>query len=396
MPLIMLLGLAGFASALSLRATDPLLPLIASDLVVTIGEAAMLVSAYTLPYSLMQLVLGPVADALGKARLIRACAVILTVGLALSAIAPGYATLATARALAGGFAGGLIPVSMALIGDRVPFDGRQLAISRFLLWVIIGQLVGSAGSGLLGEAIGWRGVFALTAVVTGIMAVLALTMLRDAGVARTPLSWHGSIARYAEVLRNPRALPVIGVVALEGMLFFGQMPFVAPLLIERGAGASFEAGLVISAFAIGGIGYSLIVRWLLRVLGPTRMMALGGVLGGAALAASALPLAWPGTAAGFAVAGLGFFMLHNTLQTEATELASAARGSALAMFACAFFLGQGSGVIMIRHASAAAGLPVVYVVIGCAIIALGFIASRLLRRPRSPSTTADVLERGTS
>ena len=42
------------------------------------------------------------------------------------------------------------------------------------------------------------------------------------------------------------------------------------------------------------------------------------------------------------VAGISFYMLHNSLQTEATELAPSARGSAVALFACGFFIGQGS------------------------------------------------------
>jgi hypothetical protein len=43
------------------------------------------------------------------------------------------------------------------------------------------------------------------------------------------------------------------------------------------------------------------------------------------------------------VIGLSYYMLHNCLQTEATELAPTARGSAVALFACGFFLGQALG-----------------------------------------------------
>jgi predicted MFS family arabinose efflux permease len=43
--------------------------------------------------------------------------------------------------------------------------------------------------------------------------------------------------------------------------------------------------------------------------------------------------------------GLGFYMLHNTLQTCATQLSTSARGTGVSMFACALFLGQSSGVV---------------------------------------------------
>ena len=40
------------------------------------------------------------------------------------------------------------------------------------------------------------------------------------------------------------------------------------------------------------------------------------------------------------VAGLGFYMLHNTLQVNATQMAPAHRGSSLALFAAILFIGQ--------------------------------------------------------
>ena len=46
------------------------------------------------------------------------------------------------------------------------------------------------------------------------------------------------------------------------------------------------------------------------------------------------------------IAGVSFYMLHNSMQTEATELAPSARGSAVALFACGFFVGQGLGPIV--------------------------------------------------
>ena len=68
--LIFCLGLASFASSVSLRALDPMLPVVAADLQVTLARAALLASAYSFPYALMQVVLGPAADAVGKVKLI--------------------------------------------------------------------------------------------------------------------------------------------------------------------------------------------------------------------------------------------------------------------------------------------------------------------------------------
>jgi predicted MFS family arabinose efflux permease len=48
-----------------------------------------------------------------------------------------------------------------------------------------------------------------------------------------------------------------------------------------------------------------------------------------------------------ALGGLGFYMLHNTLQTQATQMAPQARGAAVALFASVLFIGQSLGVSVV-------------------------------------------------
>jgi DHA1 family inner membrane transport protein len=378
-PLLFVLGVAGFASSVALRAADPTIPTIAADLDVELNTAAWVASAYSLPYAAMQLVLGPVGDAIGKARLIKLSLVVLFVALILTSIAPDFATLIAARVLAGAFAGGIIPVSLALIGDRVAYEGRQVAISRFLVAVILGQMAGSAAAGGLAEMLGWRWVFAACAASGGIALAVALPFLRPRGVAREPLSIERALGRYRSVVAHPHAAVVLTTVALEGVFVFGVFPYTAPMLARHGSGSSFEAGVVLGAFAAGGILYSLVVGRLIRRLGLTGMMQAGGAILGLVYAATALPTAWGVVAATFLVAGFAFYMLHNTMQTLATELAPEARGSALALFACTFFAGQGIGPPLAGALSEAVGLPVVFIGFGALTAVLGFTAARLLR-----------------
>ncbi|CAO3405057.1 MFS transporter [Azospirillum palustre] len=380
MRLIFLLGLAGFASAFSLRTTDPMLTLIADDLGVTVRQAALLASAYTLPYALMQIVLGPVGDAIGKSRLVRLALSVLTVGLALSTIAPTYGTVMAGRILAGAFAGGIIPASMALIGDRVPYEERQIAISRFLLAVILGQMSGSAVSGALAEAFGWRAVFGLSAGLTALICAAALIGLAREVETRSPLSVAEAQRRYATVLTNPASLFVFATVAAEGLLIFGVFPFVAPVLIEHGASGAFQAGLTIAAFAIGGVVYSAVVRRLIASLGQWGMMKAGGLAAGLAYLVIAFPVPWPVVSLAFLVAGFGFYMLHNTMQTQATELAPTARGSALALFASSFFIGQGIGPVLYGYISTHTGFGPLFLGVGTLTAGLGFASARLIRR----------------
>ncbi len=380
MRLILLLGLAGFASAFSLRSTDPMLALMADDLAVSIPQAALLASGFSIPYAVMQLVWGPVGDAVGKTRLIRLALAVLTLGLVLSALAPGYGSVMAARILAGAFAGGIIPASMALIGDRVPYAGRQLAISRFLVAVISGHMLGSAAAGVLAELFGWRAVFAISAGVTALVLLAAVLGFRREAEARVPLSLADARRRYATVLANPVSAMVFLVVAVEGLLVLGVFPFVAPLLLSRALGGAAEAGLALVAFAAGGLVYTTQVRRLLRWFDQWRMMSLGGLVIAATYLAIAAAPAWQLVALAFLVAGFGYYMLHNTLQTQATELAPGARGSAVALFAASLFLGQGLGPALYGPVAPAVGYPAIFAATGLLTAGLGFVAVRLIRR----------------
>jgi predicted MFS family arabinose efflux permease len=47
-----------------------------------------------------------------------------------------------------------------------------------------------------------------------------------------------------------------------------------------------------------------------------------------------------------AMIGLGFYALHNTLQTNATQMTPQARGTAVAIFSSVIYLGQTAGVAL--------------------------------------------------
>ena len=75
-------------------------------------------------------------------------------------------------------------------------------------------------------------------------------------------------------------------------------------------------------------------------------------------------------------AGLGFYMLHNTLQVQATQMAPEARGTAVTLFACLLFLGQSAGVLVVAFSVDRGWLPPVFSAAALGVLALGFVISR--------------------
>ncbi len=387
MHLLLVLGVSCLTSTMIVRIVDPLVPEIARDLVSLPGTVALLATAFAFPFAIGQPVLGPLGDALGKARIIKWCLGVLAFALALSAIAPTIETLFLARILAGLAAGGTIPLAIAMIGDRVPMAKRQVALSRLLVAMMTGQMIGVVGSGLIGSAAGWRWVMALSCLMVVLSLWLSIARLEPRPDAeRRPFSLAGMRDGYARVFANPRAKVCYSAVFVEGMCIFGILPYLALQLEARGAGGIREAGFVLAGLGLGGLLFAALVKtMLIRLGGQVNLIRAGGLLAGIGLASYTMVQGWPAGAATFVVTGLGFYMIHNSMQTQATELAPDARGAAVALHAFFFFLGQACGPVLYRLGFEMAGVlsPLPVLIAAVTMAGLGFGVAHLLSRQSS-------------
>ncbi len=377
--LILILAVSGFASTFSARAVEPMVGVIARDLNSTPQTIALLAAAFALPYAFIQPILGPIGDALGKERVMKVALSLLFLALAGSFFAPNAETLFGLRIVAGAAAGGAVPLSIALIGDRVDMSKRQVALSRYLVAVIVGQLAGSSLAGLLAEWIGWRGVFGLSTIMMACALTATVIGFRGA-LPGGKFDPKAAILRYRDILSNPRALFLFGSVFVESTAIFSVFPYIAPLLEERGGGGAREAGFAIGGFAIGGLVYSALVSWMLRRLGIGRILVGGGFFAAAALLVLGLAGDWTHDFAALLLLGLGFYMMHNTFQAQVTEVAPGARASAVALHAFSFFCGQALGVVLMGFGLRHLGLTISTAIAAVVILGVGLNASAVLSR----------------
>jgi MFS transporter, DHA1 family, inner membrane transport protein len=386
MSIFLIFAACGFASSFSLRLIDPLVLPIASHFAVASSTAAMLSPAYALPYAISQPFLGPISDRFGRIRCMRICMAGLAATLLVGALAQSFPVLFASRMVAGVFGGGLVPLVLAALGDAYDMAGRQVAIGRMLFALISGQMLGSIVAGFASEAAGWRSAFWISCALALVATVLLWTALREARVA-TVASAASFRALYGRVFANPKAKWLYPVVLVEGMLFFGFFPYAgeALLAIEPGSARDVarHVGVVLGAFGIGGLVYAFTVRRLLHALGVVRMCIAASILGAAAYGALAIAGSWWQAAIAMLAGGLAFYMLHNSLQTEATELAPTARGSAVALFASGLFLGQGAGPLLFGPVAHAIGHAPAYALVAIALLVLGQVVVRriVVRRP---------------
>jgi predicted MFS family arabinose efflux permease len=179
------------------------------------------------------------------------------------------------------------------------------------------------------------------------------------------------VRSFAAVLSVGWARVVLLTVFVEGFLVVGALAFV-PTHLHRTYGMPLTlAGAIVMLYGVGGLVYAALSPILVRRLGEPGLAAAGAVLLAVCFAGVALARMPLVAALACFVAGLGFYMLHNTLQVNATQMAPSHRGSSLALFAAILFVGHAAGatvagVLAERHGTGPvlAGAGVLLLVVG--------------------------------
>jgi predicted MFS family arabinose efflux permease len=385
---VVVLALASFASASALRAVDPLLPLLAETFGTTAGGASAVITAFAVAYGALQAVNGPLSDRIGKYRMVFWVTSISAVGNLACAFAPTLPLLVAARFATGATVGAIVPLAIAWIGDAVPYERRQPVLARFLIGNMLGIGLATTVSGWLGELFGWRSIFFALAGLYVVTAGLLWFELQTNPATRQAAKAPGSIAqaflRMVSLTRIPWVRVVLAVVFVEGVLFNGALAFTA-YHAHRYLGLGIAAsGTLVAAFAGGGLIYAAVSGRLVPRLGERGLVLAGGICIGIGYIGLALAPG-PGIAVASLVSlGAGLYMLHNTLQVHATQMAPESRGAAVALFAFCLFGGQSAGVWLAAHVVDAAGTRPVFAIaaVGLPLLALDFrrrLAARRLK-----------------
>lgn len=376
---------------MAMRVNDALLPQLAQIFGVPLSTTAQVVSFYALAYGAAQVLWGPVGDRFGKYRVVFWTVVACALASLACAQAGDFGQLRAARVLAGMLAAAIIPLSIAWIGDVVPYERRQPVLARFLIGQITGLATGVWLGGVAADHLGWRVPYFLLAGVYSVVSVqlfIGLRRLPPASSGRAGSAVATSLTRtlgdFREVLGGRWAQTLLCIVFLEGVFLFGPLAFMAAHLHQRLGVSLTVAGSLVMVFGAGGLVYALAARRLLIRLGEAGLARTGAVFLCLGLAAIAFGPSRLFAVLGSLLAGLGFYMLHNTLQVNATQLAPRVRGAAVSMFAASFFLGQSVGVTMTGWLSVRVGSGLAIGLGGGALLCIGLGFGHVLVR-RKPT-----------
>ncbi|MDT2020343.1 MFS transporter [Methylocella sp. CPCC 101449] len=383
-----LLPFCAFTSAVATRAMDPLVSSLATEFGISIAAAALAVTMFALPYSIGQPVLGPAGDHYGKIRILKICLWVQTASLILVAVAPTFELLLVGRFIGGIAGGGLMPIALAIVADKVAPSQRQAAIARNVTGSLSGLILAASGAGLMAVWLNWRAIFGVATAISLIAAILVTLQLKETVVATRHLRLSDAFDSYRQIITKRRAWICFIAVMFEGIALFGMFPFIAPVLQSRGMGGPAEAGFMITACGVGSLIFTFLVRRLLRVMSRYGLMIAGGALAMMGLLALAFAAPLPWLAFFFALSGFGYMMVHNSIHAEVSELTDTARTSAFALHSCFFFTGQALGPLLFGAGMGMIGASGILIVYGAILLMIGPIISVLLRRARATGSGA--------
>lgn len=259
-----LVAVGAFALGMASYATAGLLPMIATELSVSVSLAAQLVTAFTLAYGLGSPLLVAVLPAhRQRAGLFGALAVFVIANVA-SALAGGIVTLVALRAVAGVGAGVYLALGIAASASLVGEQRRGQAIAIVMGGMASGTVLGVPVSLLLAERLGWQAAFWLIAMLGGLTLLGMLWRLPP--LPETPsISMRSKLA----VMAERRVVAILGVSLLAAIASLGMYTFIAPFVAAYAEGSTISITPYLWVWGIGGVVGSFLVGTVVdRVRGP--------------------------------------------------------------------------------------------------------------------------------
>lgn len=321
--------------------TQPLLPSLGREFGVSPAVASATISTLVLTIAITSSAYGPVADYLGRKRVMAGGSALLAVVTLACAFAPSLATLVVLRALQGALVPAVSAVAIAYIGDLRRTRAIGGLVGLYIAATVFGGMIGRVGSGLIADRWSWRGSFVVFAGVTLAAAVvLALTLRERRGHARESMR-AGFATSYREMARHLGDLRQVGAFTAGATLFFGfigvftYLPYMLtepPFALSTGAIAWFYASY------LAGVFTAPIAGRLSARISRRRLVAVGFVVALFGLALTTIP-SLTVIALGTVVLCIGMFTAQAIVPAYVNVTATTAKGGANALYQAFYYVG---------------------------------------------------------
>ncbi|MBC1485415.1 MFS transporter [Listeria seeligeri] len=256
-PSLTLLALA--ISAFGIGSTEfisvGLLPLISSNMDVSISTAGLTVSIYALGVMVGAPVLTTMTAKMNRKNLLMLVMVVFIIGNLISAFAASFAILLTGRVIAAFAHGVFMSIASVIAADVVQPSKRASAIAVMFTGLTVATVTGVPLGTFIGQLFGWRMSF-IFIVAIGVIALIANYFLVPKNLSNTKSI---SLKSIGQILLNKK----IGIVLLMTAFGYGGTfvvyTYLSPMFIKMG----YTANMIVVLLIVYGI-----------------MVAIGNTIGG--------------------------------------------------------------------------------------------------------------------
>ncbi|NHN35475.1 MFS transporter [Paenibacillus agricola] len=331
----------------------------------------------SIPYGVFQLVYGPIADRFGKVKTILISLCLFSIGTIACGLVDSFAWLLLLRFITGMFAAGIIPTTLAMIGDQYDISERPRVIAFFMSMSTAGQALGIVIGGLVAQFASYQPLFLILGLVAFPVVWLLWQQRKHGGIpSEKPQPLR---QRYVTLIKMRRAWLIYMLVFFEGFLFFGGFTFLAVYGVSVLHLSYLFIGLLTLTYSAGAFLASRTITKVIQHIGAPRMPIVGSLL-----MALGFGLVWGWESIitltiGFIVLGFGFSYCHSTLQTYAMGLLPQGRATAVSVFAFSLFLGSGLGPVAAGSIYDLYGVSVMLGASAAGMLLFGLLCLSLLR-----------------
>ncbi|MBN9139078.1 MFS transporter [Phyllobacterium sp.] len=261
-PLALLFAIACGLAVANVYFAPPLLDAIADSFGMSHATIGMIVSISQVGYGLGLLLIVPLGDLIDRRRLIAGQSVLSALALLAVCFAPTTLALLVAMAAIGLLA----VVTQALVAYAAslakPHERGQV-VGIVTSGIVIGILLARTIAGAMADLAGWRSVYAVSAVLTLIIAALLFHFLPRNEVRRTKIAYPKLIKSVFLLFAEE---PVLRIRAVIAMFIFADItmlltPLVLPLSAPPFLLSHTQIGLFGLAGAAGALAASRAGRW---------------------------------------------------------------------------------------------------------------------------------------
>lgn len=339
------LFVTGYATFVNLYVTQPLLPQFreifhASELMVSLT-----VSAPVLAVALAAPLVGLLADALGRKRVIIAAMLGICIPTVLAATSGSLSQLIVWRFLQGLFIPGIIAVVMAYISEETPLRRVGSTMATYIAGTVVGGFSGRFIAGLCATHYNWRVAFVYIGAITLAGCLVTLWLLprstkfiRQTGTAASLSSLHLH-------LKNPQLLATYAIGFNVLFCQVGSFTYINFYLADAPFGLGPAAlGAIFTVYLIGAV-ITPVSGMILDRIGYRRtlMIAVGIIATGMLLT---LIRSLPVIITGLALASTGVFACQAAASSYVGKAAGTARSSAAGLYVALYYFGGGMGSIL--------------------------------------------------